>query len=301
MLTWFVPIRVIRGQLNCHPCAVMQAVFRLAGRIATRGMFSHPSYFVLTFIMRLTVSSDRAACGRAASALGAEHIRAAIVARGSANIIVATGTSQFEMLDALVAEPDIAWERVTAYHLDEYVGLPVTHPASFCKYLWERFHRRLTRPLKVLHYIAGDGDPQRECERVGALLYAHPIDVCFAGIGENAHLAFNDPPADFETEAPYLVVNLDEACRRQQFGEGWFPNLDTVPRQAISMSIRQIMRSRLIIITALDQRKACALRDSIKGPVTPNVPSSILQQHPDTHVFVDTLAAALLSGTRSAR
>jgi glucosamine-6-phosphate deaminase len=199
------------------------------------------------------------------------------------------------MLDALVAAPDIAWERVTAFHLDEYVGVPVTHPASFQKYLWERFHRRLPRPLRALHYIAGDNDPQRECARVGGLLREHPIDVCFAGIGENAHLAFNDPPADFQADEPYRVVTLDEACRRQQLGEGWFPHLDAVPRQAISMSIRHIMRSRTIIITAPDRRKAEAIRDSLEGSVTNTVPSSILQHHADAHVFLDPPSAALLA------
>lgn len=250
--------------------------------------------------MHVTVSSNRQACGQAAAAFGAERLRDALARQGEANIIVATGASQFEMISALVREPEIAWERVTVFHLDEYVGLPITHPASFRRYLWERFQRQLPRPLRAMHYIAGDDDPARECERVGALLQDKPIDVCFGGIGENAHLAFNDPPADFESEAPYLVVNLDEACRRQQLGEGWFPNLDAVPRQAISMSIRQIMKSRTIVITAPDARKARALRDSIEGPVTNCVPSSILQQHDDTHVFIDEPAAALLTRNRAA-
>lgn len=250
--------------------------------------------------MNVTVSSDRVAGGKAAAALGAARIRAAITEKGFANIIVATGASQFEMIDALVLEPDIAWERVTAFHLDEYVGLPITHPASFRKYLWERFQRRLPRPLRAMHYIAGDDDPQAECRRVGVLLREHPIDVCFAGIGENAHLAFNDPPADFDTQEPYLVVNLDEACRRQQLGEGWFPNLDAVPHQAISMSISQVMRSRTIIITAPDQRKARALRDSIEGPITPDVPSSILQKHADTAIFTDPAGASLLKPSTKA-
>lgn len=244
----------------------------------------------------ISISEDRFACGRAAATCGAELIRAALAQQAEVNLIVATGASQFEMLAALIHEPDIAWERVTAFHLDEYVGVPVTHPASFRRYLWERFHRQLPRPLRAFHYVAGDTDPQRECERLGALIQPRTIDVCFAGIGENAHLAFNDPPADFTTEKAYLVVELDEACRRQQLGEGWFPDFEAVPRQAISMSIRQIMKSRHIIVTAPDARKAQAIRDSLEGPVTEHVPSSILQRHPRTQVFLDTASAARLRG-----
>lgn len=242
----------------------------------------------------INVSPDRVRNGAKAAAFGAARIRDALNARGEANIIVATGASQFEMLEALVQEPDIAWDRVTGFHLDEYVGLAITHPASFRAYLWKRFHQRLPRPLKAFHYLSGEDDAAKECARVGALIQQHPIDVCFAGIGENAHLAFNDPPADFSTEQPYLVVNLDDACRRQQLGEGWFPNFDAVPKQAISMSIRQILKAKTIIITAPDTRKAQAVRDSLEGPVTNQVPSSILQQHADTHVYLDTPSAALL-------
>ena len=244
--------------------------------------------------LKVNRSKNRVSNGAAAATLGAAKIRDAIKKQGFANIIVATGASQFEMLDALVDQPDIAWDKVTAFHLDEYVGIPITHPASFRAYLWERFHRRLGRPLRAFHYIVGDGDPQQECERLSALITAHPIDVCFAGIGENGHLAFNDPPADFTTKKPYLVVNLDEACRRQQYGEGWFGKLADVPKQAISMSVHQIMLSKTIIITAPDTRKAKAVRDSIEGPVTNQAPSSILQTHPDTHVFLDPESAALL-------
>lgn len=246
--------------------------------------------------VRIIVSPTRIKNGATAAAFGAARIRAALRARGEANVIVATGASQFELLAALVKEPGIAWDRVTAFHLDEYVGLPITHPASFRAYLWERFHRRLPRPLRAFHYIAADGDPQKECRRLNALIKQHPIDVCFAGIGENAHLAFNDPPADFATKQPYLVVNLDEDCRRQQYGEGWFKTFAAVPKQAISMSIRQILASRTVIITAPDKRKAAAVQRSLEGPVTNVVPSSILQRHADTHIFLDRHSAALLSG-----
>ena len=176
-------------------------------------------------------------------------------------------------------EPDIAWNRVTGFHLDEYVGLPIAHPASFRGYLWQRFVSRLPLPLAAFHFLDGEGDPQAECRRVGEIIRRHPIDVAFVGIGENGHLAFNDPPADFETEEPYLVVELDDACRRQQLGEGWFPTFDDVPQQAISMSVRQIMKSRAIICTVPDERKAEAVRNAVEGEVTPQVPASILQRH----------------------
>ncbi|MBE7157852.1 MAG: 6-phosphogluconolactonase, partial [Rhodospirillales bacterium] len=213
--------------------------------------------------MNILVSSTKEANGHRAAAFGASRLRDTLRKRGEAAIIVATGASQFEMLEALQAEPDIAWDRVTVFHLDEYIGLSVTHPASFRRYLWERFHRRLPVPVRAFHYVAGDAsDPEAECARLSALISGAPVDVCFAGIGENAHLAFNDPPADFQTQAPYLIVELDEACRRQQLGEGWFGSLDEVPRRAITMSIHRIVQSRCIVITAPDARKARAARDS---------------------------------------
>ncbi len=243
--------------------------------------------------IKIEISSDKAVAGKVAAEHGARLIREAIAKNGRANIIVATGASQFEMLKELVKE-EIAWEKVTAFHLDEYIGLPITHPASFRQYLWDRFHKVLPRPLKAFHYVAGDEEPQAECARLGKLIAESPIDVCFAGIGENAHLAFNDPPADFDTEAGYLVVNLDEACRKQQFGEGWFPTFDDVPKQAISMSIRQILKSKSVILSVPDARKAQAVKDSLEGPVTNLVPSSILQQHEDTTIYLDPDSASLL-------
>lgn len=232
--------------------------------------------------------------GRAARD-GAALLRATLGRHDRANIIVATGASQLEMLAALVAEKDIAWNRVTAFHLDEYVGLPITHPASFRKYLWDRFHRLLPLPLNAFHYVDGEADPYAECKRLSAIIRDHPIDVAFVGIGENGHLAFNDPPADFQTEDPYLVVNLDDACRRQQLGEGWFPTFDDVPRRAISMSCRQILKSKHIVCTVPDRRKAQAVKGAVEGPVTPAVPASILQQHPNTMLYLDAESASLLS------
>jgi glucosamine-6-phosphate deaminase len=232
--------------------------------------------------------------GKAAAEKGAAFIRSALAKRGEANIIVATGASQFEMLAALVEEQGINWNRVTGFHLDEYVGLAIDHPASFRGYLWQRFVSRLPLPLRAFHFLDGEGNAAAECRRVGEILRRHPIDVAFVGIGENGHLAFNDPPADFQTEDPYLVVQLDDACRQQQLGEGWFPTFDDVPKQAISMSVRQIMKSSAIICTVPDTRKAEAVHNSVEGEVTPNVPASILQRHEQCTLFLDAPAASLL-------
>lgn len=245
--------------------------------------------------MKIHVFDDKITCGKQAAQIGARMIRQAIASQGQAHIIVATGASQFEMLDALVRQPDIRWDRVTAFHLDEYVGIPITHPASFRAYLWERFHKQLPLPLRAFHYLDGERDAQQVCHQVGALIGAISIDLAFVGIGENGHLAFNDPPADFETEAPYLIVALDEACRRQQMGEGWFKTFADVPTHAISMSVRQIMKSKAIICTVPDQRKAIAVKNALEGPVTNTVPASILKEHPACEIFMDTPAASLLN------
>ena len=244
--------------------------------------------------MTIDVSSNKKELGKRAAELGAKVLRKALREKGSANIIVATGASQFEMLANLVKANDIAWNNVTGFHLDEYVGLPITHGASFRKYLWERFVSALPLPMRAFHFVNADQDAQRECDRLGKIIAKHPIDVAFIGIGENGHVAFNDPPADFTTKRPYLVVNLDEACRRQQMGEGWFRTLAAVPRRAISMSPRQIMKSAAIVCTVPDQRKAQAVKNSVEGDVTPNVPASILQQHKNCALFLDRPSASLL-------
>jgi glucosamine-6-phosphate deaminase len=247
--------------------------------------------------MDIKIMPDKAQMGKAAAAAGAEHIRWAIAERGHSNIIVATGASQFEMLGELVQQPNINWNRVTGFHLDEYVGLPIDHPASFRGYLWQRFVSKLPLPLRAFHFLDGEVDPEAECNRVAEIIRRHPIDVAFVGIGENGHLAFNDPPADFDTEEPYLVVQLDDACRRQQLGEGWFPTFDDVPKQAISMSVRQIMKSGAIICTVPDERKAEAVRSSVEGQMTPQVPASILQRHERCTLFLDKPAASMLRKT----
>jgi glucosamine-6-phosphate deaminase len=232
--------------------------------------------------------------GEAAAREAAAIIQQAITDRDVAYVIAATGASQFEFLDALVLH-DIDWRRVEFFHLDEYVGLPETHPASFRRYLTERIIDRV-HP-KAFHLINGEAaDPRAECRRVGELISQHTIDVAFVGIGENGHLAFNDPPADFETEKPYLVVTLDEACRRQQIGEGWFKSLDEVPAQAISMSIQQILKARHILCIVPDQRKAEAVKACVELDVSPMHPASILQRHPSVKLYLDRESSALLHG-----
>ncbi len=232
--------------------------------------------------------------GANAGKMAGELIRKAISERGRANVILATGTSQFETINHLIAEQDIDWSKVNMFHLDEYIGLPVTHVASFRKYLRERFLDRVPA-LNASYLINGEEDPEAECERIGEAILAHPIDVALVGIGENGHLAFNDPPADFETERPYLIVNLDEQCRKQQFNEGWFGSPEEVPTQAISMSVRQIMKSASIICSVPDARKAQAVKNSVEEDVSNIFPSSILQLHPDCTLFLDEESAALLS------
>jgi len=240
------------------------------------------------------VFATNAEMGAAAAHAAAEAIEEAIAARGQANLILATGASQFEMLGALTVSPGIDWSKVVMFHLDEYLGLGPDHPASFRKYLKERFVDRV-KPLKAAYFVDGDAaDPVAECARLGALIRNHPIDIACIGIGENGHLAFNDPPADFNTDKPYLVVDLDERCRKQQLGEGWFPTLDDVPRRAISMSIRQILKSSRLIVTVPDERKATAVAGAVTGPVTPDCPASILQQHGDCTLFLDEPAASQL-------
>jgi glucosamine-6-phosphate deaminase len=244
--------------------------------------------------MQIHLHPDRVALGRAAAAEAAAALLATCETGRQATLVVATGSSQFEVLAELTAHPGIPWEQVTVFHLDEYVGLPADHPASFRGYLRERFMAALPRPPAAFHEIDGESDPIRECSRLAELVPQGDFDVALVGIGENGHLAFNDPPADFESEAAYLVVALDEACRLQQVGEGWFPDLEHVPTRAISMSVRRIMASRLVVCSVPDRRKAEAVRGTVLGPVTPAVPASILQQHPACHLHLDEHAAALL-------
>jgi glucosamine-6-phosphate deaminase len=242
--------------------------------------------------MKIVISDSKTELGEKAAITGARLINEAIQTYGTANIIVATGASQFEMLNELV-KLDIDWSKVTGFHLDEYIGIAENHTASFRKYLKERFVEKVS--LREFNYVNGEVNPVEECYRLGKIISNCIIDVAFVGIGENGHLAFNDPPADFETEEPYLVVNLDEKCRQQQLGEGWFPTLKDVPEQAISMSIRQIMKSKAIICSVPDLRKAAAVKASLESEVSPVVPASVLQQHYATWMYLDNDSSSLLS------
>ena len=242
--------------------------------------------------MKIIISKNKTDLGEKAAKQGADLIRKAISLRGRANIIVATGASQFEMLRVLVQE-DIDWSVVTCFHLDEYIGLPESHPASFRKYLKDRF-ASIVHPL-AFHYVNGEGDVDEECARLHNLILEHPIDVAFVGIGENAHLAFNDPPADFGTKESYLAVTLDEQCRKQQLGEGWFDSLTEVPAKAITMSIHRIMQSEHIICSVPDKRKSIAVKKVVNDPITPDIPASILQEHGSTYLFLDQDSSHLLN------
>ncbi len=237
--------------------------------------------------------NDKHEMAKVAADQSATILRAAIQIRGKARLIAATGAAQFEFLAALTSLPGIEWSRVEMFHLDEYIGLPASHPASFCRFLQER----LIQKTGIKHYYLLDGEqnPADVIRQTSQALLSAPIDVAFVGIGENGHLAFNDPPADFETEDPYLVVTLDEACRRQQLGEGWFATLEDVPRRAISMSIRQILKAKKIVCIVPDARKAKAVQACFDGEISPLVPASILRTHPGTTVYLDVHSATLLN------
>jgi glucosamine-6-phosphate deaminase len=230
--------------------------------------------------------------GRAAANRAVAVLRNVIAEQGRARIIAATGASQFSFLKELTSAPAMDWQRVEMFHLDEYVGLPISHGASFRKYLLER----LIQPtgIKRYHLLDAEDHAAKVCQEIGAELNAAPVDIAFVGIGENGHLAFNDPPADFQTEEPYLIVNLDEACRRQQVGEGWFKDLSEVPRQAISMSIRQILKARKILCIVPESRKAQAVKACLQGKISPDAPASILQTHPDVTFYLDKDSSSLL-------
>ena len=246
--------------------------------------------------MRLKLFRDKVSLGQAAAEQAANAIRRAIVERGAARVIAATGASQFEFLNALTKTPGIDWTRVEAFHLDEYIGLPITHPASFRKFLMERLVSKTG--IINFHWIEGDAaDPSLVVREVGKELASAPIDIAFLGIGENGHIAFNDPPADFTTEDPYLIVNLDEPCRQQQVGEAWFADISQVPTRAISMSPRQILKAKELLVVVPDQRKAAAVKACMEGEISPVAPASILRKHPNTTVYLDTDSASLLSSS----
>lgn len=243
--------------------------------------------------MKVFVCRDPESLGEIAARTAAEAIRHSIDVKGMATIVLATGSSQFSTLAHLVAEPGISWDRVTMFHLDEYLGLSENHPASFRKYLRERFISKV--PVKTCHLINGEANGQSECERLNRLISGLEVDVALIGIGENGHLAFNDPPADFETELPYIIVHLDDQCRKQQVGEGWFRLLADVPQQAVSMSINQILKSKVIVCSVPDERKADAVRNCLEQEVNNRFPATILRHHPKCFLYLDPYSASKLA------
>jgi len=243
--------------------------------------------------MKIKVLETKQEMGKAAAEEAARILISTIREKGEAVFVATTGASQFEFLENLISIPSFDWSKTTMFHLDEYIGIPQTHPASFRNYLKERLIDKV-HP-RAVYLIKGDAeDPESECERLGKIVSEKEIDVAFVGIGENGHLAFNDPPVDFNTERPYLVVELNEACRRQQLGEGWFKNLNEVPHRAISMSIKQIMKSKNIICNVPDSRKAQAVKDCLEGNISPHHPASILRKHKNAFLFLDRGSAKLL-------
>ncbi len=244
--------------------------------------------------MKTKTFDDPLLMGIAAGSIAAGKIKSAIDKYSKANIILATGASQFHTLNELIRYDKIDWSKVTVFHLDEYIGISDKHPASFRLYLKQRFLDKVGK-VKDFHFINGNAaNPLEECERLNRLIKPLDIHVALVGIGENGHLAFNDPPADFNIENPYLIADLDEKCRMQQVGEGWFKGLADVPIQAISMSIKQIMKSKSIICSVPDERKAQAVKDCVQGVVSNLHPASILQNHADCTIYLDKGSAKFL-------
>ena len=227
-----------------------------------------------------------------AASLAASSIRSRLAVQRTVVLVAATGTSQIDFLQNLTRDRSIDWSRVELFHLDEYIGLGIEHPASFARYIRDR----LIQPTEIsnCHLLDGARDPHVVRGKANMEISSRLVDIAFVGIGENGHIAFNDPPADFEAEDPFLIVNLDARCRRQQVNEGWFAALDEVPQQAISMSVTQILKSREIIAIVPDKRKSAAVKHSIEGPIVPSVPASILQRHANLTIFLDKDSASLL-------
>jgi glucosamine-6-phosphate deaminase len=242
--------------------------------------------------MKLHIKPNRRTMSAAAAAHAADSLRRVIKQQSAARVVAATGASQLEFLEELTRLADIDWSRVELFHLDEYVGIPESHPASFRRYLRENLLNKTG--IRQYHFLDGTGDLAEVIRAVGRQLTRAPIDVMFAGIGENGHLAFNDPPADFDTTDPYILVNLDEACRRQQVGEGWFAGIEDVPTRAISMSIRQMMKASEVLLIVPDARKAQAVKATLEGEITPQVPASIIRTHPNLTLYLDEPAASML-------
>lgn len=245
-------------------------------------------------VLKVEVHRSRAAMGAAAGKAAAAHLRAVLARAGRARVIFACAPSQDELLAALVSEPDVAWERVTAFHMDEYVGLPASHPASFRNYLRARVASRIK--LHRLHELAGDvPDPEAECRRYAGLLREAPIDLVCLGIGENGHVAFNDPPvADFDDPAWVKRVTLDAACRTQQVNDGCFPVLDSVPTEALTLTVPALVSGAALCCVVPGPRKAAAVAATLHGPVGPACPASVLRRCPAATLYLDRDSAGSL-------
>ncbi|TDF93212.1 glucosamine-6-phosphate deaminase [Paenibacillus piri] len=239
--------------------------------------------------MNVKILRNAEELGQEAASLAANLLKGTIAQKGRARLVLSTGASQFETLQALV-HTDVDWSKVEMFHLDEYVNLSESHPASFRKYLKERFVDSV--PLQMAHFVNGEGNIDEHIAVLTREIRKEPIDLALIGIGENAHIAFNDPPADFETEAAYIVVQLDEACKRQQVGEGWFASLEEVPKQAITMTVHQIMQCKTIISCVPHKVKARAIRHFFASEVTREIPATILKSHPDYTLFLDRQSAS---------
>lgn len=241
--------------------------------------------------MKIRVFKTPEELGANAAEFCAGIINKAIEEKGLARIVLSTGASQFDTINSLI-DMDIDWSKVEMFHLDEYIGLPETHPASFRKYLKERFTSKVD--LKEAYFVDGEGDIEEHIKELNAEVTKSPIDLGLIGIGENAHVAFNDPPADFETKEPFIVVNLDEACKKQQVGEGWFETVDDVPKQAISMSVHQVMQCETIVSCVPYAVKAEAVKNVLENDVSPDIPATILKTHSDYYLYLDEDSAALI-------
>jgi glucosamine-6-phosphate deaminase len=239
---------------------------------------------------------DKIQMSAAAASHAASLLRGKLAQQGNVRLVAATGASQLIFLEHLAKEPSLDWSRVELFHLDEYIGIGQDHPASFARYI----RQRIIEPLHISrhHLLNGEQPPTDVIMEANTAIRQNPVDLAFVGIGENGHLAFNDPPADFQTEQPYILVELDGACRQQQVNEGWFPSLDEVPRQAISMSIRQILKSGEIVCVVPGPQKAQAVQASLEGPIGPEVPASILRTHPHVTFFLDGDAASQLQAQK---
>lgn len=244
--------------------------------------------------MKKIIEQNKVDLAKVAGETAAGIIQKAISEKGLASLVIATGASQDELLNYLVSIKEIDWTKVVVFHLDEYIGISENHPASFRKYLKDYFLNQVG-PVKETHFVNGNApDAEAECRRIGSMISDYHIDLALVGIGENGHLAFNDPPADFSTKKPYIIVELDERCKLQQVNEGCFPNLKEVPQKAISMSVQQIMKSENVICFVPDLRKAEAVSNCLENEISNAYPASILRQHPSCYLYLDADSSSLL-------